>query len=384
MTTFARWSFPTEIRFGLGACKSVGEALAQRGRERALVVTDPGVRGAGLTDPIVASLEAAGIDAAVFDGLAGNPLERHVEDGLAAYHDADADCLVAVGGGSAMDVAKVVAVKVNHHRPLADYDDAKGGDALITEPVPPIVAIPTTAGTGSEVGRSGVVTLRETGRKTVIFAPALLPVVAILDPELTFGLPALLTAATGYDALTHSVEAYVAKGDHPLCDAIALGGIALVARSLARAVDEPGNAEARGDMMKAAMMGAIAFQKGLGACHSLAHPLSAVSELHHGLANALCLPAVVRFNLEQEGLAPRYAEIARILTGEAKAKAEVCADALTELRARLGLPSGLGEAGVSEDDLDKLADEAFADSCHANNPRECTRPDMLALYRASW
>ena len=241
---------------------------------------------------------------------------------------------------------------------------------------------PTTAGTGSEVGRSGVVTLRETGRKTVIFAPALLPVLAILDPELTFGLPAFLTAATGYDALTHNVEAYVAKGDHPLCDSIALGGIGLIARSLRRAVAEPGDAQARGDMMKAAAMGSIAFQKGLGACHSLAHPLSAVSDLHHGLANALCLPAVVRFNLEQPELAPRYAEIARILTGEANA--ERCADALAELRAAIDLPTGLGEAGVKRDDLETLADEAIADSCHANNPRACTRADMKALYEASW
>jgi len=382
MSTFTRWSFPTEIRFGLGAVRSVGAALETRGLSRVLVVTDPGVRGAGLIAPVSTSLEAAGIAHDVFDGLAGNPLERHVEDGLAAYHDAGAEGLVAVGGGSAMDVAKVIAVKVNHHRPLADYDDAKGGDALITEPVPPIVAIPTTAGTGSEVGRSGVVTLRETGRKTVIFAPPLLPVLAILDPELTFGLPAFITAATGYDALTHNVEAYVAKGDHPLCDSIALGGIGLVAKSLARAVNEPGDAEARGDMMKAAMMGSIAFQKGLGVCHSLAHPLSAVSGLHHGLANALCLPAVVRFNAEQEGLAARYAEIARLLTG--KAQAERCADALAELRASIGLPSGLEEAGVERKDLDELADEAFADSCHANNPRTCTRKDMRALYEASW
>ena len=366
MSTFTRWSFPTEIRFGLGASKSVGEALKQRGLERALIVTDPGVRGAGLVDPITESLSAVGIAAAIFDGLAGNPLERHVEDGLAAYHEAEADCLVAIGGGSAMDVAKVVAVKVNHHRPLADYDDAKGGDALIIEPVPPIVTIPTTAGTGSEVGRSGVVTLRETGRKTVIFAPALLPVLAILDPELTFGLPAFLTAATGYDALTHNVEAYVAKGDHPLCDSIALGGIGLIARSLRRAVAEPGDAQARGDMMKAAAMGSIAFQKGLGACHSLAHPLSAVSDLHHGLANALCLPAVVRFNLEQPELAPRYAEIARILTGEANA--ERCADALAELRAAIDLPTGLGEAGVKRDDLETLADEASPTAATRTTP----------------
>lgn len=382
MTTIARWSFPTEIHFGLGAVQNVGQALKERGAAKVLVVTDPGVRKAGLVDPVTASLEAVGVAAAVFDGLAGNPLERHVEDGLAAYHDAEADSLVAVGGGSAMDVAKVVAVRVNHHRPLTDYDDAKGGDALITEEVPPIVAIPTTAGTGSEVGRSGVVTLRETNRKTVIFSPKLLPVLAILDPELTFGLPPFITAATGYDALTHNVEAYVAEGDHPLADAIALGGIRLVAKSLARAVSEPGDAEARGDMMKAAMMGSIAFQKGLGACHSLAHPLSSLAGLHHGLANALCLPAVVRFNLEAEGLSERYAAIAQILVGEPDASR--CADALTELRATVGLPNGIGEAGVDDAKLEPLANEAIADSCHASNPRPCTRQDMLELYRASW
>jgi 4-hydroxybutyrate dehydrogenase len=382
MSNVTRWSFPTAIRFGAGAVATTGESLKALGIGNVLVVTDPGVRGAGLVDPVVAALEAHGIASAVFDGVAGNPLEAHVDAGAKAYADAKAEALVAVGGGSAIDVAKVVAVRANHDGPLGDYDDAKGGDALITGTVPPIVAIPTAAGTGSEVGRSGVVTLQATGRKTVIFSPKLLPIAAILDPALTTGLPAFITAATGYDALTHNLEAYVAKGDHPLCDSIALGGIRLVAKSLERVMTHPSDLSARGDMMKAAMMGATAFQKGLGACHSLAHPLSSVSGLHHGLANAVCLPAVVRFNMQQEGLPRRYATVAQILTREPNPDA--CASALETLRAAIDLPAGIGAAGVSEDDLDALADAAIDDLCHTLNPRPCTRDDMLALYRASW
>ncbi|MCA9619407.1 MAG: iron-containing alcohol dehydrogenase, partial [Myxococcales bacterium] len=258
--TMRRWSFPTAILFGEGAAREVGREAKARGLAKVLVVTDGGVRKAGLVDPITAALDEAGVGHAVFDGVAGNPVEAQVDAGHAAYRDAAADGLVALGGGSAMDVAKVVALRVNHDRPLADYDDAKGGDALVTGPVPPILAIPTTAGTGSEVGRSGVVTLASTGRKTVIFSPKLLPALAILDPVVTRGLPAFITAATGYDALTHALEAYVAKGDHPMADGIALEAIRLVHGALRRAVSHPDDLGARGDMLKAAMMGAVAFQ----------------------------------------------------------------------------------------------------------------------------
>jgi alcohol dehydrogenase class IV len=377
--TLSRWSFPTHIVFGAGAARECGPILAARAVARALVVTDGGVKKAGLLTPVTAALEAAGVGYDVWDGVAGNPLEEHVEAGFAALERSGATAVVAVGGGSSMDVAKVVAMRVNHRRPLGDYDEYKGGDKLITEPVPPIIAIPTTAGTGSEVGRSGVITLRATGRKAVIFAPALLPAAALLDPEMTRSMPPFITAATGYDALTHSVEAFLAIGDHPLADGIALRGIELVARSLVRATEHGDDLDARGDMLKAAMMGAVAFQKGLGACHSLAHPLSSVCGLHHGLANALCLPAVVRFNLT--AARDKYAEVARRLVGEADA--DRCADALADLRARLGLPAGLRAAGVDEGKLEHLADEAILDGCHTYNPRPCTRADLLELYRAS-
>jgi alcohol dehydrogenase class IV len=291
---------------------------------------------------------------------------------------------VGLGGGAPIDVAKLVRLASTHSLPLAEYDDAIGGDAKVTQPMPPMIAVPTTAGTGSEVGRSGVVTLVETGRKTVIFSPRLIPDVAILDPVLTVSLPPRLTAATGFDALTHNVEAYCAKGDHPMADAIALEGIELIAKHLPVAVADGKNLEARGAMLKAAMMGAVAFQKGLGVCHALAHPLGAELGMHHGLANALCLPAVLDFN--RTATTMRIARIARILGVKGKdvdTLAFECSGKVRALRKELGLPNGLREADVSDEQLPELAALAYADVIHQSNPRTCTKDDMLSLYRAS-
>jgi 4-hydroxybutyrate dehydrogenase len=310
----------------------------------------------------------------------GNPIEKNVHDGVAAFRAHNADLVIAVGGGSPLDVGKLVRLGVRHKRPLVDYDDATGGDRFITADVPPMIAVPTTAGTGSEVGRSGVVTLDVNRRKTVIFSPHLLANVAILDPELTRALPAFLTAATGFDALTHCLEAYVAKGDHPMADGIALEGLRLVAQHLERAVSHGDDLEARGGMMKAAMMGAVAFQKGLGACHSLAHPLSSECGLHHGLANALGLPAEVEFNAVVA--AARLAHASQALGGEPTAAG--CAEVLRGLRARIGLPDGLQKAGVPREKLERLAELAFEDACHQNNPKACTRDDLRRLYDASF
>jgi alcohol dehydrogenase class IV len=230
------------------------------------------------------------------------------------------------------------------------------------------------------VGRSGVLTVRSTGRKTVVFSPYLIPRVAILDPALTRSMPARTTAATGFDALTHCLEAYVSKGDHPMADAVALGGLELVAKHLKDAVHRGDDLEARGGMMKAAMMGAVAFQKGLGACHSLAHPLSSECGLHHGLANALCLPAVVDWN---EAIAhDKLGRIARIFGGNGSAGS--CAAVLKDLRAAVGLPSHLSESGVERSALPKLADYAIKDACHTSNPRPCTRDDLFGLYERSF
>ncbi len=371
------WSFPTTIVFGAGAVRVVGDHVKRVGGKRALLVCDAGVAKVGIAERVRGLLEEAGVPTAVFADVDPNPVEKNVFDGVAAYNAHGASIIVAVGGGSPLDAAKLIALKVTHERPLVDYDDATGGDRFIGPDVPPMIAIPTTAGTGSEVGRSGVVTLAATGRKTVIFSPHLLARVALLDPELTRSMPARVTAATGFDALTHCLEAYVSLGDHPMADAIALGGIELCAANLERAVSHGDDLAARGAMMKAASMGAVAFQKGLGACHSLAHPLSSEKGMHHGLANALCLPAVVEFN---ESVAHARLDRVRALLDPA---AKTCADALRALRARIGLPSGLAAEGVTEADVAKLADKAFEDACHRSNPRPCTRDELAALYRAS-
>jgi len=370
------WSFPTRIVFGAGALSTLPDHAKPLGA-RALVVCDQGVAKLGLAERVRGLLEKAGIATAVFDRVDPNPVEKNVFDGVVAFKAARADHIVAIGGGSPLDTAKLIGLAATHDRPLVDFDDATGGDRFIGPTVPPLVTIPTTAGTGSEVGRSGVVTLAATGRKTVIFSPHLLAKVAILDPELTTSMPASVTASTGFDALTHCLEAWCATGDHPMADGIALMGLELSAKWLARAVSHPNDLDARGGMMKAAMMGAVAFQKGLGACHSLAHPLSSEKGMHHGLANALCLPAVVAYN---EAAVPDRLERARAILDPS---AKTCADALRALRAKLGLPSGLAAEGVGEGDLEKLSAKAFEDACHRSNPRPTEKADLAALYRAS-
>jgi alcohol dehydrogenase class IV len=371
------WSFPTTIVFGSGSVAKVGDHAKRLGARRALVVCDAGVVKVGIAERVRALLEVAGVTSAVFDKVDPNPVEENVFAGVAAYRAHGAECVVSVGGGSPLDTGKLIALKVTHERPLVEYDDAVDGGQYIGPHIPPIITIPTTAGTGSEVGRSGVVTLAATGRKTVIFSPHLLARVALLDPELTRSMPARVTAATGFDALTHCLEAYCSVGDHPMADAIALGGLELCAANLVRAVEYGDDLAARGGMMKAAMMGAVAFQKGLGACHSLAHPLSSEKGMHHGLANALCLPAVVDFN--ETSASTRLDRVRAILDPGARS----CGAALRSLRKRVGLPSGLRAEGVAESDVPKLADKAIEDACHRSNPTPVTRDDLAGLYLAS-
>jgi len=382
MTTV--WSFPTRVVFGDGSIETIADEAKALGATKVLVVADAGVVEAGVVSSVEKALTDGGLPAVVFDQISSNPLEKELTAATQAYRDAEADLIVAVGGGSPLDIAKLVRVMATHPGPVAQYDDAIGGDAKITGEVPPMIAVPTTAGTGSEVGRSGVVTVEETNRKTVIFSPKLMPNAAILDPQLTVTMPPKITAATGFDALTHCIEAYCAQGEHPMCDAIALEGIKLSVASLDKVVSDARDIKHRGAMMKAAMMGAVAFQKGLGACHSLAHPLSAESHLHHGLANALCLPAVLDFN--RSTIPKRIAAIARILGVRAEDEETLafeCAGAVRALRRKVGLPQGLEAAGVEEDVLPQLAALAMEDACHQLNPRPCTEEDMLALYRAS-
>jgi 4-hydroxybutyrate dehydrogenase len=371
------WSFPTTVVFGNGALGVLGDHVRRASAKRALIVCDPGVVKAGIAARVQKALEEGGIPSMVFDRVDPNPVLANVVDGVNAFRSHKADIIVSVGGGSPLDVGKLIALKTTHERPLEEYDDAIGGDAHITSNVPPIINIPTTAGTGSEVGRSGVVTLEATGRKTVIFSPFLMAKAAILDPELTVSMPPRVTAATGFDALTHCIEAYLSNGDHPMADGIALMGIELCAKHLPRAVEAGADLVARGAMMKAAMMGAVAFQKGLGVCHSLAHPLSSEKNLHHGLANALCLPAVVDFN--NAAVPDRVERIRRSVDLASNS----LSGALRSLREKIGLPTGLAAEGVTKADIAKLADKAMEDACHRSNPRACTRDDMVKLYELS-
>lgn len=369
--SLSRFSFPTTILFGPGAIERLPDELAARGMHRPLLVTD-----AGLANTEVAVRVRRLIpDVPVFSAVDPNPTEKNVLDGVSFYKGHDCDSVIGLGGGSPIDAAKAIRLKATHPLDLAEYDDNIGGDAKITENLPRYIAIPTTAGTGSEVGRSTVITLAATNRKTVIFSPQLIPDLALADPELTAGMPPRITAGTGMDAFTHNVEAYLSKGFHPICDAIALGGAKLVYEHLPRVMKQPGDLEARGQMMIAAMMGGIAFQKGLGAVHSLAHPLSSEFGMHHGTSNAVLLPAVLEYN--RPSVPERFRELARYLGKD-------IAECTRELNGVCGIVPQLRNYGIPEGALPMLADKAFEDGCHQLNPRPCTREDLLALYKYAW
>lgn len=372
-------SFPTRIVHGRGAIKELPSELKRAGATSVLLVTDKGILQAGLLRFVTPLLEHAGIKSALFADFAANPTDTDAIRGVEAYRAAKADAVLGVGGGASLDMAKAVALLVNHEPPLSRYDDAKGGDAFITAAVPPIIQVPTTAGTGSEVGRSTVLVID--GTKTVIFSPHLLARVAILDPELTVGLPPFITAATGMDALTHNLEAYVAKGDHPLADAIALDGLRRIGANLKRAVANGKDLEAREQMLLGSAFGAIAFQKGLGACHSIAHALSPVAGTHHGLANSLMLPDVISFNrlAVEERLATAAVALGADPKMSVQERAHLCAELVDTLRVACGLPRKLSQAGVKREMIPLLVEKSLADACHLSNPRPVTQVDFERL-----
>ena len=381
------WSFPNRIVFGWGAIGQLPATLDGFGGRRPLVVTDPGVARCGLLARVTDLLTNSKIDHSIFDRVEGNPTEASVYPGVDIYRSEHCDSVIALGGGSALDAAKAIRLKATHNLPLEEYDDLKNGGDRISADVPPMIAIPTTAGTGSEVGRSTVITLKATGRKTVIFSPHLIPSVAIADPELTVALPPHLTAATGMDAMTHNLEAYLSIGLHPMCDAIGIKGVEIVARNLPVAVCDGRNAEARTNMMVAAIMGAVAFQKGLGAVHSLAHPLSTVAGMHHGLTNAILLPHVMRFNLPVSR--DRLTDIAVALGVDthgmgADSAAVAAIGAIEKLNNEIGIPKRLRDAGVSAEMIPMMVPLAMADGCRLCNPRPTSASDMEELYRAAF
>jgi 4-hydroxybutyrate dehydrogenase len=359
----AVFSFPTTIVFGPGAIQELRDRAPAIGASRPLIVTDPGFRP---TRAFATALAACPSGCEVFSEVQGNPTEANAEAATHALIDRRCDAVIGLGGGSALDVAKIIRLRAKFPRwNLRDSIPDDVGELA------PLIAIPTTAGTGSEVGRSSVITIDR--QKRVIFHPSLLAKLVILDPQLTVDLPAQLTAATGADALTHCIESFTSTEFHPLCDGIALEGIRLIADALPRAVKEPKDLDARGKMLLAATMGGIAFQKDLGAAHSLAHPLSGICGLHHGLANALVLPFVMRFN------ARRKPELYyRVGLAMGKLDAITGVDALLR---EIGITPGLRARGVTDDQLEALADAAFADGCHRTNAVPVTRGDLLDLYR---
>jgi alcohol dehydrogenase class IV len=366
------FSFPTTILFGPGVISRLPQELDARKVRRPLLVTDAGLARTAVFERV----RGIANDVRVFTGVDPNPTEQNVLDGAEFFVQQDCDALIGLGGGSAIDAAKAIRLKATHPLQLADYDDLIDGGSRIGPDMPALIAIPTTAGTGSEVGRSTVITLAKTNRKTVIFSPHLIPSPAIVDPELTLAMPPKITAGTGMDAYTHNVEAYLSKGYHPICDAIALEGARLASENLPRVMSTPRDLEARGNMMMASMMGAIAFQKGLGATHSLAHPLSTDFGMHHGTANAVLLPFVLEFN--RDSVPGRLADVASRL------RCESVVERTRELNMICGIAPRLRDYGIPEDALPTLAAKAIQDGCHQLNPRACTEQDLLNLYRQAW
>jgi alcohol dehydrogenase class IV len=371
------FSFPTDIRFGAGARKEVAAWLQGLGLGRPLVVTDRGLAALPAFEEFRSHLRA--LDAAVFAGVSGNPTASQVMQGAAAYRAHHADCVIGIGGGAALDVAKVVGVAATHEGDILEYAWDHPRVRTIAQELPCFVALPTTAGTGSEVGRSAVISQDDTHLKRVVFSPKILARKVFADPELTLDLPADVTAATGMDALTHNIESYLSPAYHPLCDGLALEGTRIAARSLVHAVREPHNLQARSDMMMASMMGAIAFQKDLGAVHSCAHALGAVCNMHHGLANALMIETVLAWNIEA---APeKFEELAHVC--ELGGGGPGLVRWLGHLKQQIGITGTLSSHGVTPGQVPQLVEVAVKDICHQTNPRPVTAADFERLFKAA-
>ncbi len=360
-------SYLTRIEFGEGEARRLPELLAEIGVRRPLIATDRGLVATGLVSQLLARVPAA----VVFDGTPPNPTEAAVMAAHALYVAEECDGIVGLGGGSSLDLAKAVRLLTGHPAPLDQYAAVNGGVARIHARICPMIAVPTTSGTGSEVGRAAVIITAE-GRKLGIISPHNLPTIALCDPELTYGLPPGLTAATGMDALSHCLETYMAPAFNPPAEAIALHGLECGLRSIERATGDGGDHAARRDMMVCALEGAMAFQKGLGAVHALTHPLGAIRSLnlHHGTLNAVLMPAVLRFN--RDAIGGKWGVLERLMGGDP-------AEIVVALNARLGLPSGLVAMGVTEAMMEEVSHAALRDHCHATNPRTPSQGDYLEM-----
>ncbi|MBB3302221.1 alcohol dehydrogenase [Rhizobium sp. BK077] len=374
----ANWSYPTSVKLGRGRIKELPDACKSLGMKKPLLVTDRGLASMAITKNALDILEDAGLGRAIFAEVDPNPNEKNLDAGVRAFRDGGHDGVVAFGGGSGLDLGKCVAFMVGQTRPVWDFEDI--GDwwtRASLEGIAPIVAVPTTAGTGSEVGRASVITNSETHVKKIIFHPKFLPGVVISDPELTVGMPKIITAGTGMDAFAHCLEAYSSPFYHPMSAGIALEGMRLVKEFLPRAYKEGTDLEARANMMAAAAMGAVAFQKGLGAIHALSHPIGAVYNTHHGMTNAVVMPAVLRFNRaaieEKIGRAAAYLGISGGFDG--------FYDYVLKLRSDLGVPETLTAMGIAADRIDELSAMAIEDPSAGGNPVVMTLENTKALFK---
>nr|WP_092866038.1 iron-containing alcohol dehydrogenase [Hyphomicrobium facile] len=383
MIANANWSYPTKVWFGPGRISDLATACKEIGMSRPFFVVDPGLTNLPMVVSALALLEAAGIKASVFDALQGNPTSINLTDGVVAYRQGEHDGVIAFGGGSALDVGKTVALMIGQSRSVWDFEDI--GDnwrRASTEAIAPIIAIPTTAGTGSEVGRATVITDADNHVKKIIFHPAMMPRIAILDPELTVGLPPLLTAGTGMDALSHAIEAFCAPSYHPMADAIAMESARLVKDYLPRAVRAGDDIEARGQMLTAAAMAATAFQKGLGAVHSVSHPIGAIYGVHHGLTNGVVMPYVIAFNAPAIGeKMQRLAAYVGLTNGKSSGGSAVRAinDWILELRSEIGIPATIADLGVEQDKFSDIARLAVIDPTAGTNPVPLTVENVQEL-----
>ncbi len=380
MTQTANWSYPNPIRFGAGRIAEIGEACAAAGIMKPLLITDRGLAENEITKRTLALMESAGLGSGLFAEVDANPTDLNAEAGVAAYNAGGYDGVIAFGGGSGLDLAKTVAFMAGQMRPIWDFEDI--GDwwtRADADAIAPVVAVPTTAGTGSEVGRASVITNSESHEKKIIFHPKMLPAQVIMDPELTIGMPQFITAGTGLDAFAHCVEAYSSPHYHPMSQGIALEGMRLVKEYLPRAYADGSDLEARGQMMSAAAMGATAFQKGLGAIHALSHPVGAVHHTHHGTTNAVFMPAVLKFNAN--AIRARFDQAAAYLGIEGGFDG-FCAF-VDDFNASFNIPRTLTELGVKDPDFDTLTEAALRDPSVGGNPVPLTAQDIRGLFEAT-
>ncbi|KPB00899.1 iron-containing alcohol dehydrogenase [Ahrensia marina] len=379
MNLTANWSYPTAIRFGAGRIAEIADVCIAAGITKPLLVTDKGLASMDITSKTLDLMEAGGLGRALFSDVDPNPTDLNAAEGVKIYRDGGFDGVIAFGGGSGLDLAKVIAFMAGQSRPLWDFEDI--GDwwtRADADAIAPVIAVPTTAGTGSEVGRASVITNSETNEKKIIFHPKMLPVTVICDPELTVGMPKFITAGTGLDAFAHCVEAYSSPHYHPMSQGMALEGMRLVKEYLPRAYADGTDIEARAHMMSAAAMGATAFQKGLGAIHALSHPIGALHHTHHGTTNAVCMPAVLQFN--KEVIAQRFDAAAAYL-GIDGGFDGFCAY-VDELNASMQIPKTLTDLGVKNPDIDRLVADALRDPSTGGNPVKMTEENTRALLEA--